>query len=138
MREQQDQSLAALLSGMRPTLRPGSFVFVTVPDRAALGTAVPLATVAEAEGLSAVLARPDAEALGLPFELSCAWITLEVHSALDAVGLTAAASSALARASISCNAIAGYHHDHLLVPEDAAAAALAILADLEATSGRQP
>ena len=41
-----------------------------------------------------------------------------VHSSLAAVGLTAALSGALASAGIPANVIAGYHHDHVLVPLD--------------------
>ncbi|XXE67240.1 ACT domain-containing protein [Pseudomonas sp. R1-6] len=39
-------------------------------------------------------------------------VTLTVHSALDAVGLTAAFATALGNAGISCNVIAAYYHDH--------------------------
>ena len=53
-----------------------------------------------------------------------------MHSALDAVGLTAAVSTALADADLSCNVIASYHHDHLLVPADRGAEAIAVLSDL--------
>jgi hypothetical protein len=59
-------------------------------------------------------------------------ITLRVHSALDGVGLTAAFSSELAAAGISCNVVAGYHHDHIFVPDadaDRAMAALHALSD---------
>ncbi|MFD4182275.1 ACT domain-containing protein [Rhodococcus sp. NPDC058514] len=63
-------------------------------------------------------------------ERDLAWLTLRVHSALDAVGLTAAVSSRLAEVGISCNVIAGYHHDHLLVPVDDAAAAVEALTAL--------
>ena len=56
--------------------------------------------------------------------------TIREPEGLTAVGLTAAVSTALARAGISCNVIAGYHHDHLLVPADRADEALHVLAGL--------
>ena len=77
--------------------------------------------------------RERADALGVSYDYLAAWITLRVHSALDAVGLTAAVSTALAGAGISCNVIAGYHHDHLLVPADRAADALEALSGLAAS-----
>ena len=56
-----------------------------------------------------------------------AWLTLDVHSSLDAVGLTAAVSRTLADHDIPCNVLAGYHHDHLLVPIDRADEATRLL-----------
>lgn len=64
-----------------------------------------------------------------------AWITLRVHSALDAVGLTAAVSLALTDAGLSCNVVAGFHHDHVFVPYDRAAQAVDVLKALAAESG---
>ena len=49
------------------------------------------------------------------YEYVAAWLTLEIHSALEAVGLTAAVSKALAEANISANVIAAFHHDHIFV-----------------------
>jgi len=40
-------------------------------------------------------------------------------------------SAALAASSIGCNVVAGAHHDHLFVPFDRAAEALAILGALD-------
>ena len=128
-----ERDLEILLRSADPEVRPGSFVFVVVHDDALLDQLDPEATIRESEGLTAVVRRERADALGVPYDYLAAWITLRVHSALDAVGLTAAVSSALARAGISCNVIAGYHHDHLLVPADRAADALEALSGL---SGR--
>jgi hypothetical protein len=89
-----------------------------------------LASVNEPEGLSVVLRRADADERSLPYRFVAAWIRLDVHSALDAVGLTAAVSSCLAAAGMSCNVIAGRYHDHLLVPHGRAAEALALLDQL--------
>ncbi len=119
-----ETDLAVLLATMEPALRPGEYVFV-VPDD--MHGVEPEATVREDEGLSAVIARERADALGLGYDYVAAWITLRVHSALEAVGLTAAVIRALADAGLSCNVIAGYHHDHLLVPTDRAEEALAVL-----------
>ena len=55
------------------------------------------------------------------------WLTLDIHSALEAVGLTATVARALTRAAIPCNVIAAYHHDHLLVPADRADEAILVL-----------
>ncbi len=109
-----ETNLAKLLATMSPQPRPGRYVFVTVADRP--GDAELLASVVEPEGLSVVLTERDADRLGLSYDYVAGWITLHVHSALAAVGLTAAVSAVLAEADISCNVVAGYHHDHLLVP----------------------
>ena len=88
------------------------------------------ASVVEPEGLSLVVCQEDADRLGLRYDFVARWIMLTVHSSLSAVGLTAAVSAALAEVGISCNVIAGRHHDHLLVPAARADDALATLARL--------
>lgn len=60
-----------------------------------------------------------------------AWITLTVHSDLQAVGLTAAVATSLADAGISCNVVAAAHHDHLFVPVESAGLAIAVLQALQ-------
>ena len=75
----------------------------------------PLGSFQEREGLTVIVQRQQAEQLQLEIDYVAAWLTLNVHSALAAVGLTAAVAGALADAGISCNVIAGYYHDHLFV-----------------------
>ena len=67
---------------------------------------------------------------GLSPEGPMARITLTIHSALEAVGLTAAVSTALADHGISANMVAGFHHDHIFLPAKDADRALNILLDL--------
>jgi len=95
-----------------------------------------LATIVEDEGTTTVLSATDAEQLGVRPEFVAAWLTLEVDSPLDSVGLTAAVATALATADIPCNVLAGYHHDHLLVPIDQAERSIAVLNELR--SGSHP
>ena len=122
-----ETDLTTLLADLRPELRDGRYVFVTAD---ALVDAVAQASVVEPEGLSLVVCQEDADRLGLRYDFVARWIMLTVHSSLSAVGLTAAVSAALAEVGISCNVIAGRHHDHLLVPAARADDALATLARL--------
>ncbi len=94
------------------------------------GDVDPIATVREDEGLTLVLAQQEADAAGLSYEAPQARLTLRVHSSLAAVGMTAAVSAALTRAGISCNVVAGVHHDHIFVPLQRGEEARQVLARL--------
>jgi len=107
--------LAAMLATLEATVRPDEYVFAVI-DAGHPVVALAAATIQEDEGLTVVLRRADADSRGIVYEFVAAWLTLTVHSSLEAVGLTAAFSRALGEAGISCNVLAGFHHDHLLVP----------------------
>jgi hypothetical protein len=125
-----ERDLDKLIAKMSPELQAGEFVFVSAGPSDAPAVEV-FASVREREGLSLVVTREDADARGLSYDYVAAWITLTVESAPDAVGLTAAVSGTLADAGISCNVIAGARHDHLLVPVQRAADAMAVLDELQ-------
>lgn len=127
-----ETNLSRLLASLSPRLNPGRFVFCSVPQPTVVQVAAALGSFREAEGTTLILAREEAERLGLAYDYLAAWITLEVHSSLAAVGLTAAFAKALADEGISCNVIAGFHHDHLFVAEADAERALARLQRLAA------
>jgi hypothetical protein len=117
--------LDELLAELTVSQRLGSWCMVS---GVALGENVPVAAmVTEDEGTTAVISTADALNLALEPEFVAAWLTLNVNSALDAVGLTSAVSGALASEGIPCNVLAGYHHDHLLVPIERSEQAIAIL-----------
>ena len=124
-----ETDLDTLLAELDVTRRPGRFTVVSVPqlDGPLAEPGATEAIVREAEGMTAVVTTEAAERAGVPHDFVAAWLTLDVHSALEAVGLTAAVSAALADRGIPCNVVAGYHHDHLLVPEDRAEEAIACL-----------
>lgn len=114
----------AMVREMAPRLCDGVFVFAATDDPVPRGA---LGMFREAEGVSAILPA----ASGAPGGMR--QITLDVYSALDGVGLTAAVSASLAEADIACNMVAALHHDHVFVPEADAARALSILTDLSAS-----
>ncbi|WP_120501874.1 ACT domain-containing protein [Roseovarius sp. EL26] len=121
-----------MIRQMRPALRDGSYHFVHVADTelAARAMLMSIASFAEDEGLSLVVPAPALTELGLSDEMPMRCITLQVHSALDGVGLTAAVATLLADNGIPCNMVAAYHHDHAFVPAEMAERALELLQDL--------
>lgn len=123
--------LNQLLRSMTPHLHEGVYVYCLVPQGTDVAGYSPVVTVQEDEGISLVLREDIALSAGLEILFRAAWITLTVHSDLQAVGLTAAFSNALAGAGISCNVVAGVFHDHIFVPMEQGQAALAALRALQ-------
>ena|SRR5437868_6388894 len=125
-------NLAVLLASMDPVLHSGTYAYCVVAHEADVSGFSPVATVRELEGLTLVLPEEQAIKAGLPVLFRAGWITLTVHSDLQAIGLTAAFSSALGQAGISCNVVAGAFHDHIFVPVEQSQSALAALRRLAA------
>ena len=123
------QELSTLLRSLDPQVQACEFVFVsnanlTIADAVEYKA---IASFQESEGLTLVVTKAVANALGESYQGVFHQITLGVHSSLDAVGLTAAVASALAREGIAVNVIAAYFHDHLFVPVEQSDRAIAIL-----------
>ena len=124
-------NLQDLLRSIQPVLHDEIYVFCTITaerreeleGRAAL-------LFREREGLTAVLPKTEAEHIGVDYAFPSRMITLTVHSSLEANGLLAVVTHALAQANISANAVSAFYHDHLFVPEQRAEEALQILCAL--------
>lgn len=116
--------LVDVVANLRPTVRSGAFVVVSLPGR----SDVPVeAVIHEDDGVTHIVARDVARAEGWDHDFVAGWITLGVETDLALVGLTALVATALAEHRISCNVLAGHRHDHLLVPLDRLDDALLVL-----------
>ena len=107
--------LKILLNSMSPILTMEPFGFATANDLQVLKVKQPFAVINEEEGVTLVASIKALEEVGLVNIEKWARITLQIHSSLQAVGLTAAFASALGKVGISANVIAGFYHDHILV-----------------------
>ena len=125
-----ETNLQKLLQGMQPELNEGEYVFCTVASLQQAAALNPVCIFQEKEAVTIIVSKQQADEAALPYTVLCAWITLTVHSSLEAVGLTAAVSKALTEANISCNVVAAYYHDHIFVPVKDATRALAVLTQL--------
>ena len=129
-------NLSVLLGSMEPKLHDGVYVYCVAPHGSDVAGLSPVATISESEGLTLVLSEEQAIGAGLRVLFRAAWITLMVHSDLEAVGLTAAFAHALGQAGISCNVVAGAYHDHIFVPFEQAQLAMEALIELQRVSLR--
>ncbi|RDV16021.1 ACT domain-containing protein [Pontibacter diazotrophicus] len=122
-----EKNLTILLQQLEPELNDGEYVFCTLQENSTIYLTQVLFSFKEKEGLTVVLPREAADKAALPYSFVSSWITLKVHSSLEAVGLTAAFSTALAKAGISCNVVAAFYHDHIFVPAKDAKKAMQVL-----------
>jgi hypothetical protein len=133
-----EKELTTLVASMQPFLDEQEYVFATLGENALVMPAdlEPISSFREAEGLSVIITKVQADDLALSYQGVFQCITLKVHSSLEAIGLTAAVSVALAEQGISANVVAAYYHDHIFVPVSKAHQALTCLTNLAASTNR--
>ena len=81
-----EKDLVQLLKTMQPSLNEGEYVFCTVANLADIPTDQIISFFKESEGYTIILTKSLADQCQLDYSFVAAWITLTVHSALDAVG----------------------------------------------------
>lgn len=117
-----ETNLSKLISTMRPILLNDRFVYVCI-DYTNIDlirslqedTPPPMASFTEKEAYSFILTQEQADRWQVPYSGVYSCISLSVHSSLEAVGLTAAVSTALSEQNISANVVAAFYHDHIFV-----------------------
>jgi len=122
-------NLEILLNNMRPVLNTGDYFFCNVSNFDKIDLKQIIGSFKEEEGITLIISKAYADRLGLNYSSIMSWITLQIHSSLEAVGLTAVFSSILSKNNISCNVIAGYYHDHIFVLKEDAKKAMEVLND---------
>lgn len=125
-----ETNLQNLLKGLSAELIGDTFVFATVGENDIPDGLVPRMTFREAEGVTLIITRSEAEAHGIAYEFPCRMITLNIHSALEAVGFIAHIATALAKEGMGVNPVAGFFHDHLFIPEGREEDAMEVLASI--------
>ncbi len=127
-----EKDLARLLASLSPALCEEEFVFCSF-KKSSYGSChhlCPVAAIKEAEGLTLIIPRKQADQHQITYAAVFKKITLQVQSSLEAVGLTAVIAKTLTDHGISANVVAGYFHDHIFVPENLADKAMAALQGL--------
>lgn len=120
-------NIEEILKNMKPVLNEGKYVFSSVKGLEEIPFEDIICLFREKEGITVILEKRKADLLNLKYNFISAWITLNIHSSLNAVGLTSAFSKELANYGLSCNVVAGYYHDHIFVDYKDANKALEVL-----------
>jgi uncharacterized protein len=127
-------NLQILLKNMEPILHQGEYVFCTVSALETINLSKVISIFKEQDAITVILPKQAADQAGLKYTATMGWITLNVHSSLEAVGLTATFSQALAAEGISCNVVAAYYHDHIFINFEYAEKAMSALRKLAETN----
>jgi uncharacterized protein len=125
-----EKDLQALLKTLQPKHNIGDYVFCTVKNINTIDLNGVVLLFKEAEGHTIIIKKELADTLQLNYTFVASWITLTVHSSLEAVGLTAAFAAALTKEGISCNVVAAFYHDHIFVSKTDTEKAMAVLNNL--------
>ncbi len=128
-----ETNIVTLIKEMSPELHSGDYVFCTTNEANYIPRKDIIGEFKEQEGITLILERKTADHFNLSYEYIASWITLKIHSSLDAVGLTAIFSGELAKHNISSNVIAGYYHDHIFVSKKDKNKAIDVLKKLSKT-----
>src|SRR5512133_1299126 len=110
-----ETNFSRLIKSIKPVLNEGEYVFCSFSNPNEVDLSEAIFTFKESEGLTVIFPMAIADDRQYKYTYASSWITLMVHSSLEAVGLTAAVSRALAESNLSCNVVAGYYHDHIFV-----------------------
>ena len=135
-----ETSLSTLLTTLKLSLDPRTFVFLTVPPTSNPSSLpIPFNDIhmlfREKQGITIITTVDVAESHGFRVgDENCFYkskmITLDVHSSLEAVGFMSVISKKLADEGVNSNPVSAFYHDHLFVKEGEEERAMKVLEEL--------
>lgn len=125
-----EKDLKTLLKSLKPILNNGEYVFCTLPDLSKISSEEIICLFRESEGITIIITKELADKYELQYSYVARWITLQVHSSLSAVGLTATFAKAVMDENISCNVVAAFYHDHIFIDYKDSEKAMEVLSKL--------
>jgi uncharacterized protein len=111
-------NLQAVLDSIQLSCDDVAYGFATATSGTDIALKEVLGTFHENEGLTIFATKDYFDKHKMSFEGPLAKLTIDVHTSLELVGLTAALTAKLTEHGISANVVAAYYHDHIFVQYD--------------------
>jgi uncharacterized protein len=119
------------LASMRVSCDEIEYGFASIPDDSGISRDKVLATFLEDARLAVIAPKEYLDYKKIKNEGPYAKLTIDVHTSLELVGLTAVIATKLADNGISANVVAAFYHDHVFVQYDLRQKAIELLESLK-------
>jgi hypothetical protein len=123
--------LQQTLSSIKVVCDDVQYGFASIPDSFGIDSEKVLATFHENGRLAVIAPKSYLDPKGIDSEGPYAKLTIDVHTSLELVGLTAVMAAKLAEHGISANVVAAFYHDHVFVQYKLREKAASLLEDLK-------
>jgi len=124
-------NLNEVLKSLQISCDDKKYGFSSIKDNKSELSSEVLATFQEQEGLTLIATQDYLQKNDIAFDGPFAKLTIEVHTSLSLVGLTATLAAQLTKHNISANVVAAFYHDHIFVQYDLKQKAVEVLLDLK-------
>lgn len=123
--------LQETLNSLKAVCDEVQYGFASVGSESQIDRDKVLATFHENGRLATIAPKTYLDSIGVENEGPYAKLTIDVHTSLELVGLTAVMATALAKQGISANVVAAFYHDHVFVQWERRQEAIRILENLK-------
>lgn len=122
--------LQLTLKSLRVICNNIQYGFASIADESIIDRDKVLATFHEDGRLATIAPKEYLDLLEIKNEGPYAKLTIDVHTSLELVGLTAVLATKLAKHGISANVVAAFYHDHIFVQYKLRQEAIQLLEEL--------